>query len=232
MVSLTPHYVMGIYPNEHLIRELVAYDIMFSPTSKYECTNTVSFTDIATTKWPKYYEYPWAIEALDLTKNDVVLELGCGLSSIKHVIARKCSKIVVVDNDPNVIDIADTQRKILATPNLVTQQADITKINITKFNKIVCLSVLQTLPSLHHVIELLLNLKTMLEPGGRLVLSYEVVLSPGSSTDLFYIGKEISDSILLEVFNRLAPPLPQQAGYLNDNTLISTLCMTYDKPLN
>lgn len=236
MLNLMPHYVNGTYRDLATIRQLASYDLLFESTSKCEIgadeypeSGQINFQNISSTKWPKRYEYPWAINALDLNKNDLVLEVGCGLSSLKYVVAKKCSRIVAIDIDENVIREAEEQRRFLELQNVVIQHADASDMQARGFNKIVCLSMLNTLPSMEKLIHTILNLTTMLEPGGRLVLSYQVVLRLLSEQNRFILDLEHSNTILSEIFNRIPPPLGSQVASSGD-TIFATLCLTLDKP--
>jgi 16S rRNA (adenine1518-N6/adenine1519-N6)-dimethyltransferase len=49
------------------------------------------------------------VETADVAKDDVVLEVGCGTGSLTQALAEKCGKVIAVEIDPTLAQIASQQ---------------------------------------------------------------------------------------------------------------------------
>lgn len=49
------------------------------------------------------------VESADVTENDVVLEVGCGTGSLTQALAERCGKVIAVEIDPTLAQIASQQ---------------------------------------------------------------------------------------------------------------------------
>jgi len=76
------------------------------------------------------------VDYANITKNDVVLEIGSGKGILTHLLAEKAKKVVAIEIDKKLFD--DLQDKIPDNVELVHEDAtDIDFNDLIKFNKIV-----------------------------------------------------------------------------------------------
>lgn len=73
------------------------------------------------------------IEAADLKKNDVVLEVGPGLGTLTKELAAKVNKVIAVEKDWNMVGILKEVLKDI--PNITIIQDDILKMSLKKLPK-------------------------------------------------------------------------------------------------
>jgi len=63
------------------------------------------------------------VDSANIQKNDIVLEVGCGTGSMTEALAEKAGKVIAVELDPNLCEIAE--KKLSNTENLQLINADI-----------------------------------------------------------------------------------------------------------
>ena len=77
------------------------------------------------------------ISFADLTKDDVVLEVGAGIGTLTIELAKKAKKVIAIEQDSNICKILNQRLKNEKIDNVELINNDALKIEFPKFNKIV-----------------------------------------------------------------------------------------------
>lgn len=119
------------------------------------------------------YYYDWVekrtiLNALNLQREDVVLDVGCGTGRFTKVIAKKCKKVYGVDFSPKSIEVLNKKAQEEGIQNIETYVCDITKPLPIKENvdKIVSVQTIQHIPTEAERHKALKNLYDQLNGGG------------------------------------------------------------------
>lgn len=99
---------------------------------------------------------------------DKVLDLGCGYGRLSQIFADKKVDYVGTDNAKKQIEIAKTR-----FPNARFLKSDsfLVPFGNNYFDKVFCLSVIHHLPSVTYRLKFLKEIKRLLRPGGKLILT-------------------------------------------------------------
>ena len=73
----------------------------------------------------------------DLTKEDVVLEIGAGIGTLTIELAKRAKKVIAIEQDFNICEILNQRLKENKIDNVELINEDALKIEFPKFNKIV-----------------------------------------------------------------------------------------------
>ena len=73
----------------------------------------------------------------NITKDDVVLEIGTGIGTLTIELAKKAKKVIAVEQDSNISEILNQRLKEEKIDNVEVINEDALKIEFPKFNKIV-----------------------------------------------------------------------------------------------
>ncbi len=112
------------------------------------------------------------ISHLDLQKDDVVIDAGCGTGRLTLEIAKKCKKVYALDFSPKSIDLLNKKIRVDGIKNIETFVCDIANpfpIN-EKVDKILSIQVLQHIPTESGKINVLNNFCSYLKNGGKCVV--------------------------------------------------------------
>lgn len=119
------------------------------------------------------YCYDWVekktiLNALNLQKEDTVLDVGCGTGRFTRVMAKKCKKVYGIDFSSKSIEVLDRKAREEEIQNIETYVCDITKpLPIKeKVDKIVSVQVIQHIPTDAERCMTLKNLYDQLNGGG------------------------------------------------------------------
>jgi ubiquinone/menaquinone biosynthesis C-methylase UbiE len=112
------------------------------------------------------------VEKLKITKEDLVLDLGCGTGAIALNLARYCKKVICVDLSPEMLNILKTKAIKEDINNIETHCAGFLTYQHEgeELDKIVSKFALHHLPDFWKSIALL-NMADILKTGGNLYLS-------------------------------------------------------------
>ncbi len=126
----------------------------------------------------KGYYYDWVekktiLNALNLKKEDIVLDAGCGTGRFTREIAKKCQKVYAVDFSPKSIDFLNKKALEEGLTNIETYIGDVTRpFPVNEWvNKIVSVQVIQHIPTDSLRQQAVNNLYSCLKPRGVRVLS-------------------------------------------------------------
>jgi SAM-dependent methyltransferase len=126
----------------------------------------------------KGYYYDWIekktiLNALNLQREDVVLDVGCGTGRFAREISRKCNKVYGIDFSPKSIEVLNKKTQEEGIKNIEPYVCDITKpLPIKeKVDKIVSFQVIQHIPTDAGRFMALRNLYDHLKRGGVCVIS-------------------------------------------------------------
>ena len=73
----------------------------------------------------------------NITKEDIVLEIGAGIGTLTIELAKKAKKVIAVEQDSNICEILNQRLKEEKIDNVELINDDALKIEFPKFNKIV-----------------------------------------------------------------------------------------------
>lgn len=73
----------------------------------------------------------------NLTKNDVVLEIGPGIGTLTIELAKKCKKVIAIEQDTSIFNILSNRLIKEGINNVELINGDATKVDFPKFNKII-----------------------------------------------------------------------------------------------
>ncbi|QQG52338.1 MAG: class I SAM-dependent methyltransferase [Candidatus Falkowbacteria bacterium] len=123
----------------------------------------------------KKYLWPEMLEFASNIKNGAkVLDAGCGNGRLLEAFRDKTIDYLGIDNSAALLNLAKANY-----PNYNFQELDLSAANFSdvnflagqKFDFIFCIAVLQHIPSRDLRVQLLKNFKTLLVPGGQLIIS-------------------------------------------------------------
>lgn len=121
--------------------------------------------------WSRFYEWAWAIYQLEHHKGDRVADMGTGWmhrTFRDNYLATHYPAPVVVDRDERLLS-ADL------SPNLIPVIADIQDLPADwdgRFDKILCISVIEDVPS-QNIRRILQEFERCLAPQGRIFLTFD-----------------------------------------------------------
>ena len=73
----------------------------------------------------------------NITKEDIVLEIGTGIGTLTIELAKKAKKVIAIEQDSNIFEILEQRLKEQKIDNVELINEDALKIEFPKFNKIV-----------------------------------------------------------------------------------------------
>ncbi|NMC59337.1 MAG: methyltransferase domain-containing protein [Candidatus Methanofastidiosa archaeon] len=117
------------------------------------------------------------IKIIDLDKDDIILEIGCGTGEFCIEVAKKCKKVIAIDVSKNMLDYAKNKALNRGVNNISFINAGfISYSHIEEPVDIVVSSI-----ALHHLPDFwklvaLKNINSILKPNGKFYL-YDVVFS-------------------------------------------------------
>jgi SAM-dependent methyltransferase len=128
-------------------------------------------SSFAPKRWLHHKRFTDAIRILRLGERDTVLDYGCGDGRLHEIAAQSHPRGLLFGYEP--AQELFEQAKARLDEKGVTVVQSLSELKGRKFDKVVCLEVCEHLPKkeLH---ELLLNLKSLLKPGGDLVVSVPI----------------------------------------------------------
>lgn len=148
------------------------------------------------------FEYPWAFEALELTKGLHVLEIGGGLSGFQFVLARSGCRVTNVDPGEEAaglawpLDIslfALLNRRFRTDVMLRKCFLEEAQLQDATFDRVVSISVVEHIPreKTHTLLE---HVRRVLKPGGLFVMTVDLFLDlePFTTEKCNRFGKNVS----------------------------------------
>mgnify|MGYP003336056837 CR=1 FL=1 len=225
-------------PDTGLLREFCSYDIQCP-----ECCELVlhdgyyHISPLAMTSlhWSRQYEYPWAILNSNFKPADVCLDAGGGYSVFKYSLAKRSSRVVTID-----INKESLEKSVLSAKNIGFNNIEFIHCGIEehrpgyKYDKIYCLSVIEHIKDKKTRFDCLGNMMNILKPGGELLLSFDVNVTPTGEPYDFYVDinnlsemmhfLDISD---FDFYSTIDTPM-SSAGFPKGVSLI-TMCVKIQK---
>lgn len=124
------------------------------------------------------YYYDWVekttiLNALNLKREDIVLDVGCGTGRFTREIAKRCKKVYGVDFSPESIEVLNKKAKQEGIENIESYICDITKQLPIKeaVDKVLSVQVIQHIPTEAERCLVMNNLYNQLNDGGVCVIS-------------------------------------------------------------
>lgn len=187
-----------------VLREILSYDVLCPLCIKFVSTaNEVRFQYPPTSMhWSRIYEWPWCIVESNLQPNDAVLEAGGSGCVVKYAMARRCRKVVTLDNsEKNLKEAVEIQ--IPALRPLVHQVdkiefvlADIRDIPFPD-NTFDCTTCISTLEHTQDHKKCLSELIRVTKPGKPIMMSMDVVVN-GPCNEEFSVDFSGAQKMLAE----------------------------------
>lgn len=184
------------------------------------------------------------VEKLKITKEDLVLDLGCGTGAIALNLARYCKKVICVDISSEMLDILESKAKKQNITNIETHCGGfLTYLHEgEEVDKIVSKFALHHLPDFWKSIALL-NMADILKTGGNLYLSDVVFTFEPSDHEssikemIDYMKAVASDSMVDETITHIKDEfstydwimdgLLEKTGFSIDSKIIEGNFLTY-----
>lgn len=144
----------------------------------YSDKKIVSDYDKQHTKFRNYENEASRItQALGISKNDVVVDMGCGTGGISIYLAKSCKKLYAVDISPEMIKIFNKKIKEKNINNITTICSGFLSYNHDNepVDVVISNAVLHHLPDFWKLVALK-NINGILKPGGKFFL-FDVVFS-------------------------------------------------------
>jgi SAM-dependent methyltransferase len=118
-------------------------------------------------------EYPWATDALEVRRGDLVVDIGSGTSSYPHMLAKEGVDVIVVELEPERVRWQLEKRRATARPGdgrLIPLVGDATKLPIRSeaLERVSAVSSLEHIPDDTAVGQ---EIARVLKPGGLAVLT-------------------------------------------------------------
>lgn len=225
-------------PDDYLpiIRELLSYDVQCEACCPLVRTDQGGFgleRPPSPLYWSRQAEWPWAIQAAELTGTELCLDVGAGWSVLKYALARRCHKVWCIDTDLAGTAKAQKTTEKLGVQNVSHHLGDACDLPFEddSFDRVFCISVLEhVLPPHVPVVEELIR---VLKPGGRLLLSLDVnegdhAGEPGN----FFVGDQELTAVLTRLgIDRISYRQPFYRGVGRDHDHAFHVVLAYwDKP--
>ena len=148
------------------------------------------------------FEYPWAFEALGVSKGLHVLEIGGGLSGLQFVLARSGCKVTNVDPGEEAAGLAwPLDASVFAQLNrrfrtdVVLRKCFVEEAQLrdASFDRVVSISVVEHIPR-ENIQTLLEHVCRVLKPGGLFVMTVDLFLDlePFTTEKCNRFGKNVS----------------------------------------
>ena len=113
--------------------------------------------------WSRPYEYAFAMDFVN--KDDVCLDIGCGLEHpFKNYLGKNCKKTIALDIDRRVSDLKSTGVEFVID-DILNYNPDF------KFDKIYAISTIEH--TLQYLEEKFENIKNMLKDDGKIILTVD-----------------------------------------------------------
>lgn len=140
-----------------------------------------------TNHWSRILEYPWALVNADLMKPGLTAaDVGGGNNPFQMALAFLCKQVVNVDTALDKLELADALPCRRLFPNLTLLNQDVLTVPL-KFDRVFCLSVLEHMPDPVAAVK---HLKSMLNPGGRMLVTFDVTDSPCPDFPIGFLGAQ------------------------------------------
>jgi ubiquinone/menaquinone biosynthesis C-methylase UbiE len=113
-------------------------------------------------KWIEKDDYPEKLlNYIKVTKNDSVMDLGCGEGSITIPLAKKCSHLLAVDKSDKMLDLIQTKMIDEGLSNIITLRHDILNLNKDNIGQYDVIVASRSVNNAYNIKELLSNLNNI-----------------------------------------------------------------------
>ena len=118
-------------------------------------------------------EIPVTLAQMNLNRNDVLLEAGCGTGRMTPIFAGRCKSMMAVDFSFESLRRCQTKLKQAGITNVDLAQADVCALPFrnVSFTKLVSCQVLEHIPTPESRDRMISELTRVVNPGGGIVLS-------------------------------------------------------------
>ena len=166
----------------------------------------------------------------NLTKDDVVLEIGPGIGTLTIELAKRVKKVIAIEQDSNICQILENRLKKENIDNVELINDDALNVEFPKFDKIISnlpyqISSPITFKFLNYDFQLAILMYSRL--SAMLYFKCDVDLLTGVSAESFIPKPKVDSTVV-----RLTPKLPELNGqlkHLNINEINEKDFKTYSK---
>lgn len=134
--------------------------------------------DIPTeTHWSRRFEYPWAVEAGNISQEDKCLDAGGASSAFQYLLSKRSARVTLVDLDEGYLERhAKHLKKLREHKNIDLVKGNLCKLPFADnvFDKVFCISVLE---HILHWEQAANELVRVLAINGKMVISLDVMFS-------------------------------------------------------
>lgn len=185
-----------------LIRELLSYDVQ-CPASCVFARDELGQLQLqvkpSPLHWSRQVEWPWILRQGGFKFGDKVLDVGGGWSVLKYAVANRGAAVTSLEIDHDFIVKAQASIDVLGHWDDIQQiQGDVRKIPLpdNTFTHVVCCSVLEHMTGGY--VEAIREMKRVLKPGGKLLLTMDVRISDKPQED-FHLDRNGVGEVLAEL---------------------------------
>lgn len=119
--------------------------------------------------WSRQHEWPFCLYHAELDKSHICLDIGSGDSPIKYRVAESCKNLYCLEYEP--FDKSEKKDNIY----FIKGDGRYVPFPAQSFDRVFCISVIEHIPeNRFKVIE---ETVRVLKPGGKLLLTYDVLMS-------------------------------------------------------
>ncbi len=169
---------------------------------------------------------PTMLSLLDLSKNQVVIDVGCGSGFFTEPIAQRVKQVIGIDISKEELN------KAIPAENIEYQNADMLAFDYTPCDRISCPFVLNYIQSSTDLVCLFKSFHSSLREGGRAVGIVDMPASPVHDSRQFGAIKRVQGGVLkegavldIELYNNEKLIVKLQSFYHTRETLEDSLAI-------
>ena len=183
-----------------LIRELMAAHCLCNASNVLSCDSTTGriFEENVNSAlhWSRVYEWPWCLLNGRLDHDLEVLDAGGGHGVFQHALAKRVKRVYNVDLDQRALDFAKVHPWSVGKIECIHGSILDLPFPDNRFDRVFCVSVLEHMEDWQQGVK---ELVRVLKPGGRILVSFDVVVGEGKPKgENFYISLEQARYLLKE----------------------------------
>lgn len=157
--------------------------------------------------WSRQAEFPWVLKNAEIESHHRVLEIGPSWTSLQYAMAKRCGQLHTIELEADKMkEAAKVFAKLGLLDKVVQQQGNALNLPFADatFDRVVCVSVLEHIDG--DRMKCLEEAARVVKPGGRLLLTLDVVVDGDCKTEFF-----IKQDEAMEMTKRLGTGVRHQS---------------------